>query len=172
MGPVTVSRCRTPSGPMTTDRTILPFVQRLNSCLCSTYSFILEILLSLLWLYSPLLGLRSFFSFLILYIVGRIPWTGEQPVARPLPTQRTIQTHIQKKEKHKHPCLEWYSNPRPSVWARENTSCFKQRGHCDWHSILMISGIKQVCMSLHVLYRKLRFILFSLSMLWRQRDTQ
>jgi hypothetical protein len=44
-----------------------------------------------LWLYSPL-DLSRFFSFLILYTVGRTPWTGDQPVARPLPTHRTTQT--------------------------------------------------------------------------------
>jgi hypothetical protein len=44
-----------------------------------------------LWLYSPLLGLGRFFSFLILYTVGRTPWTGDQPVARPLPIHRTTQ---------------------------------------------------------------------------------
>jgi hypothetical protein len=42
--------------------------------------------------YSHLLGLGPFFSFLILYIVGRTPWTGDQPVARPLPMHRTPQT--------------------------------------------------------------------------------
>jgi hypothetical protein len=45
-----------------------------------------------LWLYSPLLGLGSFFSFLIFYTVGRTPWTGDQPVERPLPAHRTAQT--------------------------------------------------------------------------------
>jgi hypothetical protein len=45
-----------------------------------------------LWLYSPL-DLGRFFSFLILYTVGRTPWTGDQPVTRPLPTHRTTQTH-------------------------------------------------------------------------------
>jgi hypothetical protein len=53
---------------------------------------LLLLLLLLLWLYSPLLGLRHFFSFLILYTVGSTPWTGDQTVARPLPTHRT-QTH-------------------------------------------------------------------------------
>jgi hypothetical protein len=28
----------------------------------------------------------------IIYTVGRIPWTGDQPVARPLPRHRTAQT--------------------------------------------------------------------------------
>jgi hypothetical protein len=43
------------------------------------------------WLYSPLLGHGRCFSFVILYTVGRTPWTGDQPVARPLPTHRTAQ---------------------------------------------------------------------------------
>jgi hypothetical protein len=37
-------------------------------------------------------GLGRVFSFLILYTVGRIPCTGDQAVARPLPTHRTAQT--------------------------------------------------------------------------------
>jgi hypothetical protein len=34
--------------------------------------------------------------------VGRTTWTGDQPVAKPQPTQN----------KRRHPCLEWDSNPR------------------------------------------------------------
>jgi hypothetical protein len=41
-----------------------------------------------LWLYSPL-DLGGFFSFLMLYTDSKTPWTGDQPVARPLPTHRT-----------------------------------------------------------------------------------
>jgi hypothetical protein len=48
-------------------------------------------IISSLWLYSPLDLSRSF-SFLILYTVGRTPSTGDQPVARPLPTHTTTQT--------------------------------------------------------------------------------
>jgi hypothetical protein len=44
-----------------------------------------------LWLYSSL-DLGRFFSFLILYTVGKSPWTRDQPVARPLPACRTTQT--------------------------------------------------------------------------------
>jgi hypothetical protein len=65
----------------------------------------------LLWLYSPFLGLGRFFSFLILYTVGRTPWTGDQPVAGPLSTHRTTQTQ-NKCTQYRHPCLEWDSNPR------------------------------------------------------------
>jgi hypothetical protein len=41
---------------------------------------------------TALLDLGRFFSFLILHAVGRTPWTGDHPVARPLPTHRTAQT--------------------------------------------------------------------------------
>jgi hypothetical protein len=47
------------------------------------------------------------FNFLILCAVGKTPWRGDQPVARPLPT--TTQTRI---SSHRHPYLEWDSNPR------------------------------------------------------------
>jgi hypothetical protein len=54
--------------------------------------------------YYSVMVLQSFvgpwqiFQFLNLYTVGRTPWTGDQSVARPLPTHRTTQTqnkHIQ-----------------------------------------------------------------------------
>jgi hypothetical protein len=55
-------------------------------------SVCLSVFLSL-WLYSPFsLDFVRFFSFLILHTVGRTPWTGDQPVARPLPTHRPTQT--------------------------------------------------------------------------------
>jgi hypothetical protein len=41
-----------------------------------------------LWLYNPL-DFGCFFSFWILHTIGRIPWTGDQPIARPLPTHKT-----------------------------------------------------------------------------------
>jgi hypothetical protein len=65
----------------------------LSSCLSVCLSSCLSIYPSIyLWLYSPLLGLGRFFSFLIFYTVGRTPWTGDQPVARPLPAHRRAQT--------------------------------------------------------------------------------
>jgi hypothetical protein len=39
-----------------------------------------------------LLVLGGFFSFLIFYTVGRTPWTGDQPIAMPLPAHRIAQT--------------------------------------------------------------------------------
>jgi hypothetical protein len=46
-----------------------------------------------------LLGSGLLFSFIILFTDHRTPWTSDQPVARPLPTHRTIQT--QNKRIHK-----------------------------------------------------------------------
>jgi hypothetical protein len=50
------------------------------------------IIIIVIMLYSPLLGLGRFFSFLILYTVVRTPWTGDQPDAKPLSSHRTTQT--------------------------------------------------------------------------------
>jgi hypothetical protein len=55
-----------------------------------------------------LLGLGQIFSFLILYTIGRTPWTGDQPVARPLPTHMATN----RINAHRHPCVEWDSNSR------------------------------------------------------------
>jgi hypothetical protein len=51
-----------------------------------------------------LFGLGRFFSFFILYTVGRIPSTMDQPVARPPTTHRTTQTQ-NKLAQYRHPCL-------------------------------------------------------------------
>jgi hypothetical protein len=53
------------------------------------------------------------FSFLMLYTVGRTPWSSDQPVARPLPTNRATQT--ENRRKHRHPRLQWDSNPRSQL---------------------------------------------------------
>jgi hypothetical protein len=50
-----------------------------------------------LWLYGPFVEGRLF-SFVILYRVGRNPRMGDQPVARPLPTQRTTETQNKHKQ--------------------------------------------------------------------------
>jgi hypothetical protein len=35
------------------------------------------------------------FSILIIYTVGRTPWTGDQPITKPLPTHRTTNRYIE-----------------------------------------------------------------------------
>jgi hypothetical protein len=76
-----------------------------------------------LWLYSTIIGPWPLFQFLILYTVGWIPWTGDQPVAR------TLRTQAQNKRTHRHPCLELDS----SVRASKNSSCPRSCTHCDRH---------------------------------------
>jgi hypothetical protein len=46
--------------------------------------------------------LGRFFSFLNLYTVGRTPWTGDQPVARPLPAHITTQTQNKRTQRPSH----------------------------------------------------------------------
>jgi hypothetical protein len=38
------------------------------------------------------------FMLLNLYTVGSIPWTGDQPVTRPLPTHRTAETQNKRRQ--------------------------------------------------------------------------
>jgi hypothetical protein len=53
-----------------------------------------------------------FFSFVILYTVGRTSWMGDQPVARLLPTHRTTQTQNKHTDFH---ALSGIRNHDPSV---------------------------------------------------------
>jgi hypothetical protein len=64
------------------------------------------------WFYIHLLHPGLLFNFVILY-------TGDQPFAGPLSTHSIAQT----RNKSKHPCLEWDSNPRSQRSSR--------REHCD-----------------------------------------
>jgi hypothetical protein len=59
----------------------------------------------------PFVGPWQIFSFLILCTVGKTPWTGDQPVARPLSAHRITQIQ-NKRTQYRHPCLQWDSNPR------------------------------------------------------------
>jgi hypothetical protein len=73
--------------------------------------------LPLLYIYGSivlLLDLCHVFSFLILYTVGRIPWTGDQPVARLLPTHRATQT----RNKRTQTSVPWVG-PEPTIPAFE-----------------------------------------------------
>jgi hypothetical protein len=71
----------------------------------------------------PFVGPRPLFSFLILHTVGRTPWTGDQNVARPLPTHTTTQTDM-----HASSGIRTHD---PLVRASEDSSCLRPHGHCD-----------------------------------------
>jgi hypothetical protein len=70
-----------------------------------------------LWFYVPLLCLGRFFTFLIFYTVGWTPWTGDQPVSRPLAEHRAAQ----RLNAHRHPYLKWDSKPMTALFERVKT---------------------------------------------------
>jgi hypothetical protein len=65
-----------------------------------------------------------------LQIVGRIPWTVDQAVARPLPKLEKTQRNA-----YRHRCFEWDSNLRSQC-----LSGWKPRGHCDWQKFLYLKN--------------------------------
>jgi hypothetical protein len=71
----------------------------------------------------PFVGAWSLLQFRnLFYTDGRTPWTSDQPVARPLPTQN--------KRTHRHPCL-WVGF-EPTIPAFERAKIVhRQRGHRD-----------------------------------------
>jgi hypothetical protein len=54
-------------------------------------------------------ALAAFIVPWFVYTVSRSPWTGDQPVARPLPAPGQ---HKHRMNAHRHPCLKWNSNTR------------------------------------------------------------
>jgi hypothetical protein len=88
--------------------------------------FYLSIYLSMV-LRSFLLDLGRFFNFLILYTVGRTPWTGISPSqGRYLHTEQ----HKQNKRTQTH-AFSGIRTQDPGVRASEGSSCLRPRGHCD-----------------------------------------
>jgi hypothetical protein len=67
----------------------------------------------------PLLQFRNHF-----YTDGTTPWTGDQPVAKPLPTHRTAQTQNKRTEASVH----WVG-----VLASQDSSCLRSRGNSNLH---------------------------------------
>jgi hypothetical protein len=106
------------------------------------------------WLYSPLLGFGPpFFTFLISYTIGRTPWAGYPPVARPLLTQGQHKHSI---NTHRHLCSERGSNPlskRSSeiarlLWSSTNKNKIQHFGFLEynnyvWIKIALIKGTIQ-----------------------------
>jgi hypothetical protein len=100
------------------------------------YTDILLLLLLLFWLYTTVLGLDRIFRFLILYTVRRPPWTGDQPVAKPLPTHR-INAH----NTNIH-ALSGIRTHDPSVRASEDSPRLRRFRHCG-HSDRPLAKLKQ-----------------------------
>jgi hypothetical protein len=92
------------------------------------------IILSVLFCYictALLLGLGCFFSFLIFYTVGRTPWMGDQPIARPLSAHRTTQK--QNKRTQTSMPRVGFEHTIP-VFQRAKT-VGRPRGHCERHPV-------------------------------------
>jgi hypothetical protein len=66
--------------------------------------------------------------FLELFRHSRTPWTSDQPVARPLPTQ----DNTTQKDADRHPCLERDSNPRSQQPTGQDPR-LRPHGHRDRH---------------------------------------
>jgi hypothetical protein len=73
--------------------------------------------------------LARYLSFLTFYTVGRTPWTGDQPVARPLPAHRTAQT--QKKRRQISIPRMGFESTIPVFVRAKSVSCLIPRGRCD-----------------------------------------
>jgi hypothetical protein len=99
------------------------------------------------------MGNSCMFSFRIdlelwtLRTVGTTPWSGDQPVARPLATQG--KTHTEKTQSR-------IRNHDPRVRVGEGTLCLRPRGHWDRPALLLYTIIQTefVCMcmiNLHIM---------------------
>jgi hypothetical protein len=86
----------------------------------------------------------------LFYTVGRTPWTNNQPVARPLPTQDNTNRINANTDIH---ALSGIRTHNPSVRASEDSSCLRPRGRCYWrgfyqslklstHSFRVISAVQ------------------------------
>jgi hypothetical protein len=73
-------------------------------------------------------ALAVFVSFFILFTIGRTPWTGDQPVAKPPPTHRTTQTRNKRTDIHTFSGIRTHD---PCVRPSEESSCLRPCGHCE-----------------------------------------
>jgi hypothetical protein len=85
-------------------------------------------------LFAPTLEHKVDFSVsLIIFTDGSIPWTADQLVARPLPKQRTTQTHT--------PNIHAFSGIRthdPCFRVSEDSACIRSLGYRDRQCIRII----------------------------------
>jgi hypothetical protein len=69
----------------------------------------------------PFVGPWPLFSFLILYTVGRAPWTGDQPIARYRINAHNTDIHA----------FSGIRTHDSSFRESEDSSCLTPRGHCE-----------------------------------------
>jgi hypothetical protein len=66
----------------------------------------------------------------ILQTVGRTLYAGDQPVARPLPTQGNMNAEEKQTDILASSGIRTHD---PNVWAGEDVSCLRLRGRCSWN---------------------------------------
>jgi hypothetical protein len=109
-------------------------------------------------LQSCLLDRGLFFRFLIIYTESRTPWTGDQPVARPLLTHRiNADIHVSSKI--------WIHYP--SVRASEDSSCLRPHGHCDRHLLQYCLTSSKYEIVLHIIASVIYFPYHLMFPWWR-----
>jgi hypothetical protein len=116
----------------------------------------------------PDLGLGHFSRFLILYTVGKTPWTGDQSVTRPLPTHRTIQTQ----NKLTQTSMSWLGfEPTTPVFERAKTVHASGRsatmiGMIGWLLTIKLEKIVDGCSSDLIWGRIPRWVWWNWGRLW------
>jgi hypothetical protein len=76
----------------------------------------------------PFVGPCLLLQFLNLHTVGKTPWTGDQPIAKPLPAHTGQHKH--RINAHRHYASSGTRTYDASVRASEDCSCLRRRGHC------------------------------------------
>jgi hypothetical protein len=86
---------------------------------------------------------RTYFSenYESIWKIGRTPWTGDEPNARPIPTQRTTQhrktlTHIR--------ASSGIRTHDPCVRTAENSTCLRPLGHWDRPKHTLVMEVKEL----------------------------
>jgi hypothetical protein len=115
-----------------TDHSLIFYMLKFMERVSARKFFAIIIIMAL----QPFVGPWPLFHFLILYTIGRTPWTGYQPLAKALSTHRTTQTQ-NKYTQYRHPCFEWNSNPRSQRSSERRRSCLRPRSHCDRQNHLL-----------------------------------
>jgi hypothetical protein len=102
----------------------------------------------------PFVGPWPPFSFMIIYTVGRWPWTGYQSIARPLPTHRT--TQMMKRGQTSVPWVG-FERTMPVIERAKTVQCLRPRGHCDrsslWPSIYKIKPENHFLLWLYIRFK-------------------
>jgi hypothetical protein len=114
--------------------------------LIETFIFIIVVVVVVVFQALGLLdcsGFRNYFSetYESIWTVGRTPWTGDRPDAKPLPTHRAAQHRKTRTHIHASSGVRTHD---PSVRAAEDSTCLRPRGHWDQQMFILIY-VNELC---------------------------